>query len=233
MRQFCLDEGEYKEYEGGHQQKVAVDGCPGANGLAQDARQANAPWGEAGKDGDQVKRQENQVTCDAGRTMTFHRFDRTLDDVLADWNQDFSIEPSETMGHEQVVCREAAGHGVAGRASDGGSAVFGDNVGTGLSGEFTTDVAVGQNLSVGSDVNVSANAIVGGQLRCAGLRPSERGPQYRTVLLDVERPLDALRASLHQHWRRQLKRAEKNDLEVTFGTEPERFEAVAQMLSVR
>jgi lipid II:glycine glycyltransferase (peptidoglycan interpeptide bridge formation enzyme) len=66
-------------------------------------------------------------------------------------------------------------------------------------------------------------------LRDAGLRPAERAAGYQTVLLDLERPLEDIRASLHQHWRRQLKKAEGNPIEVSFGTGRERFEHVARM----
>jgi hypothetical protein len=63
----------------------------------------------------------------------------------------------------------------------------------------------------------------------AGFHRTDRGEHYRTVLLDVNRPLEEIRASLHSHWRRHLNGAERNDLTVTFGTEVERFEQVAKM----
>jgi lipid II:glycine glycyltransferase (peptidoglycan interpeptide bridge formation enzyme) len=40
---------------------------------------------------------------------------------------------------------------------------------------------------------------------------------YRTLLLDIRPPFDALRKSLDQKWRNQLNRAEKNGLEVIDG----------------
>jgi Acetyltransferase (GNAT) domain len=73
------------------------------------------------------------------------------------------------------------------------------------------------------------NGAVAERLRDAGLRGTERGEHYRTVLLDVDRPLDEIRASFHRHWRRHLNGAERNGLEVTFGGELERFEQVARM----
>ena len=73
------------------------------------------------------------------------------------------------------------------------------------------------------------NESVAAVLRDAGLVPAERAAAYRTVLLDITRPLEEIRSSLHQHWRRQLKKAEKNPLEVTFGTSRDRFEQVARM----
>jgi hypothetical protein len=73
------------------------------------------------------------------------------------------------------------------------------------------------------------NAAAAERLEAAGLRRSDRGEHYRTVLLDVDRPLDELRASFHRHWRRHLNGAERNGLEVTFGTGLERFEQVDRM----
>ena len=58
---------------------------------------------------------------------------------------------------------------------------------------------------------------------------TDRGEHYRTVLLDVDRPLDEIRSSFHRHWRRHLNGAERNELEVTFGTDAGRFERVAEM----
>jgi hypothetical protein len=73
------------------------------------------------------------------------------------------------------------------------------------------------------------NEAVAGRLQAAGFVRAERGKHYRTVLLDVDRPADEIRSSLHRHWRRHLNGSERNDLEVTFGTEPDRFEVIARM----
>lgn len=73
------------------------------------------------------------------------------------------------------------------------------------------------------------NAELAERLRVAGFVPSRHSLPYRTVLLDVTRPLDDIRADLHKHWRRQLNTAGRRELEMTFGTEPERFEHVARM----
>jgi hypothetical protein len=62
-----------------------------------------------------------------------------------------------------------------------------------------------------------------------GFRPTERVKPYRTVLLDIDRQLDQIRSSLHRHWRRHLNGAERNNLDVSFGTEPNRFEQLARM----
>jgi lipid II:glycine glycyltransferase (peptidoglycan interpeptide bridge formation enzyme) len=73
------------------------------------------------------------------------------------------------------------------------------------------------------------NQAAAARLRQAGFVLSEHSAGYHTVLLDIDRPLDELRSSFHKHWRRHLKAAERHELEVTFGTEPERFEVVARM----
>jgi hypothetical protein len=64
----------------------------------------------------------------------------------------------------------------------------------------------------------------------AGFRRTEGDKPYRTVLLDIDRQLDEIRSSLHRSWRGHLNGAERNDLEVSFGTELDRFEQVARML---
>jgi hypothetical protein len=46
----------------------------------------------------------------------------------------------------------------------------------------------------------------------------------RTLLLDVSRPLEKLRAGLRPHWHRYLKVAERNELEIVEGSEDELFE---------
>ncbi len=73
------------------------------------------------------------------------------------------------------------------------------------------------------------NQSVARRFEDAGFLATARGVGYRTVLLDVDRPLEEIRSSFHRHWRRHLNGSERNDLEVTFGTEPERFEHVARM----
>jgi hypothetical protein len=74
------------------------------------------------------------------------------------------------------------------------------------------------------------NEAVADRLRAAGFSRAAHGDEYRTVLLDVDRPLDELRASFHKHWRRHLNAVLRNDgLEMTFGTGPERFEVVDRM----
>jgi hypothetical protein len=73
------------------------------------------------------------------------------------------------------------------------------------------------------------NQAVADRLQAAGFTRSEHGDDYRTVVLDVDRPLDELRASFHKHWRRHLNGALRNDLEMTFGTDLARFEVVDRM----
>jgi CelD/BcsL family acetyltransferase involved in cellulose biosynthesis len=73
------------------------------------------------------------------------------------------------------------------------------------------------------------NHAVAERLQAAGFTRSQHGDDYRTVLLDVARPLDEIRASFHKHWRRHLNGVLRNDLEMTFGTDLERFEVVDRM----
>jgi hypothetical protein len=74
------------------------------------------------------------------------------------------------------------------------------------------------------------NEGVAERLLAAGFTRAEHGDDYRTVLLDVDRPADELRASFHKHWRRHLNSVLRNDgLEMTFGTDLERFEVVDRM----
>jgi lipid II:glycine glycyltransferase (peptidoglycan interpeptide bridge formation enzyme) len=49
----------------------------------------------------------------------------------------------------------------------------------------------------------------------------DRTFEDRTILIDLSRDLDILRANLQQGWRRNLKKAEKNHIEVTEGTQGE------------
>ncbi len=51
----------------------------------------------------------------------------------------------------------------------------------------------------------------------------------RTILIDLTRSLEALRAGFRPHWRRQLKAAEKNTLEVVEGSSDALFETFVTM----
>ena len=73
------------------------------------------------------------------------------------------------------------------------------------------------------------NESVAQRLGKAGFRPAEQVAAYRTVLLDVDRPLEEIRSSFHRHWRRHLNRSERQALEMTFGTKPDGFEHIARM----
>lgn len=73
------------------------------------------------------------------------------------------------------------------------------------------------------------NLSVANRLERANLRRTDRGENYRTILLDIDRPPEQIRSSFHRHWRRHLNGAERNDLAVSFGTGPGRFESVQRM----
>lgn len=88
----------------------------------------------------------------------------------------------------------------------------------------------GLTLRVIAPIGVAErNEALGERFERAGFHHTSRGEHYRTVLLDINRPLDVIRASFHSHWRRHLNGAERNNLEFTFGSEPERFGLVAHM----
>jgi hypothetical protein len=70
----------------------------------------------------------------------------------------------------------------------------------------------------------SASAIAG-----AGFRPTSAGRRYRTILLEVARPDDAIRAGLHAKWRNHLRRAEKAGLTVTASAHADGFERFLAM----
>jgi lipid II:glycine glycyltransferase (peptidoglycan interpeptide bridge formation enzyme) len=88
----------------------------------------------------------------------------------------------------------------------------------------------GMTLRVAAPVGLEEhNQAVAERLERAGFVASQHAARYHTVLLDVDRPADELRASFHKHWRRHLNGALRNDLEMTFGTDLERFEVVERM----
>jgi hypothetical protein len=58
----------------------------------------------------------------------------------------------------------------------------------------------------------------------AGFRPAERLRPYRSILVDIARPLDEVRAGLAKKWRYHLGRAERAEIAVAEGTHPALFE---------
>ena len=54
-----------------------------------------------------------------------------------------------------------------------------------------------------------------------------RAGRYRTLRVDLRRPLDVLRSRLAHKWRNQLNSAERNDLEVTEGTDTDLYDEFA------
>jgi lipid II:glycine glycyltransferase (peptidoglycan interpeptide bridge formation enzyme) len=58
-----------------------------------------------------------------------------------------------------------------------------------------------------------------------GFVPVPHDRPDRTLLLDVNRPLSEVRAGLRSHWKRCLKSAEKNNLEIVEGTGEDVFQA--------
>ena len=54
----------------------------------------------------------------------------------------------------------------------------------------------------------------------AGFRPARHVGPYRTMLVDIGRPLDEVRGGLAKKWRYHLKQAERAGLEITQGRDP-------------
>jgi GNAT superfamily N-acetyltransferase len=68
--------------------------------------------------------------------------------------------------------------------------------------------------------NVAASAA----FQRAGMVATDRSRSYRTMLLDLGRPLDLVRKACSKYWRRNLRRGERASFEVRIGTEPELFD---------
>ncbi|HMP84789.1 MAG TPA: peptidoglycan bridge formation glycyltransferase FemA/FemB family protein [Verrucomicrobiota bacterium] len=56
--------------------------------------------------------------------------------------------------------------------------------------------------------------------------PFKKGESYRTIIVNLEPPLEVLRKKLDQKWRNQLNRAEKNNLRVIEGDGAAEFDVV-------
>jgi lipid II:glycine glycyltransferase (peptidoglycan interpeptide bridge formation enzyme) len=63
-----------------------------------------------------------------------------------------------------------------------------------------------------------------GTLMRLGFSRSEQHPVERTIILDISRPLPEVRDGLDKDWRRCLRRAEEQCLEVREGNSPEMFD---------
>ncbi|MDM8007805.1 MAG: peptidoglycan bridge formation glycyltransferase FemA/FemB family protein [Phycisphaerae bacterium] len=64
-----------------------------------------------------------------------------------------------------------------------------------------------------------------GVFEACGFGPADRVKRYRTLVLDLGRPLEAIRKSLDQKWRNCLNRSEKNGLSIRSGSSEELFES--------
>jgi hypothetical protein len=67
--------------------------------------------------------------------------------------------------------------------------------------------------------NLEANTVMSG----IGMVPSQSGRAYRTLLLDLDRPLEVIRKDLVQKWRNCLNASEKEGLSVCWTSEPKAF----------
>ena len=63
----------------------------------------------------------------------------------------------------------------------------------------------------------------------AGFRPAERLRPYKSILVDIARPLDDVRAGFAKKWRYHLGRAERAEIAVAEGTDPALFEDFRQL----
>lgn len=59
--------------------------------------------------------------------------------------------------------------------------------------------------------------------RSEGFEPTSRAPAYRTILVDLSRSVDELRAGLAQKWRNCLNKAQRSALRVRVGTDDSIF----------
>jgi Acetyltransferase (GNAT) domain len=73
------------------------------------------------------------------------------------------------------------------------------------------------------------NAAQDESLLAAGFRPPAQLRPYRTIMVDLDRPLADVRAGLAKKWRNLLSGAERRGIDVTSGTEPERFDDFAPL----
>lgn len=60
-----------------------------------------------------------------------------------------------------------------------------------------------------------------------GYHPHDEGVTKRTLIIDLEPPLEELKAGLHHKWRYHLNRAERNRLELIFGEEESLFDEMS------
>jgi lipid II:glycine glycyltransferase (peptidoglycan interpeptide bridge formation enzyme) len=75
------------------------------------------------------------------------------------------------------------------------------------------------------DVSSTYNAILAEE----GLLPTEEATRGRTILMDLSHPLSSIREGMASHWKRELKVAEKNKLQLVEGTSEELFDRFIEM----
>ena len=59
--------------------------------------------------------------------------------------------------------------------------------------------------------------------------PTDRSRNYRTFLIDIDRPLDDVRAGFSKYWRRNLRRADQREFVIRAGTTLEFFEELGPL----
>ena len=68
------------------------------------------------------------------------------------------------------------------------------------------------------------NTILDEVLTTAGFQPTTQVARYRTIMVDIQPPLEQIRKALAQKWRNCLNRAEKNELTLSCGTDGKLFD---------
>jgi len=67
------------------------------------------------------------------------------------------------------------------------------------------------------------NSVVEGAFLERGFSPTDRASKYRTILLDIDRPLEEIRKSLAKKWRYELTKSEKAPTEIRFVADDESY----------
>jgi len=76
-----------------------------------------------------------------------------------------------------------------------------------------------------ADWNESATAV----FKSCGFLPTDRGSAYRTIVLDITRPLEEIRKSFHQKWRNCLSKSERQGLEIEGGHDPKLLDEFSEL----
>jgi lipid II:glycine glycyltransferase (peptidoglycan interpeptide bridge formation enzyme) len=73
------------------------------------------------------------------------------------------------------------------------------------------------------------NAVINDTARTRGYEQTPHGRRYRTFLLDIDRPLDDIRADCSKYWRRNLRRGEQQAFDVRDATTREDLDRICEL----